>query len=285
MELVPLDKIESLLKDLKAKGKRIGRFGTTGKFHQGHVEGIRAAKNSADVVLVSFSDWIMDADRLLNGEMLSPYKRYRDQDLEFLDKLGFVDYVIERDLTNDIYNKIIELRDKVKENEELILSTKLFKVKCPVPLKIINKIALQLYPPPDSVLSDTTWCGDKDVAITLSAHLIAKKLGVPNNYKWFPVVRGEDGKPLSSRGFINSKINDPIEDNMFALFKERIDQLRNTGRIPKLTGNARMIILETNTWKVVETLAKNKEYMVLYSDFVYDRGGCIKYEDCLRIMG
>jgi len=266
--LANYDELKKVVSGLKSQGKVIGRFGTCGGIHQGHLAGIDFVRDKADVVIVTFNDWINPAIYSMSGLsnfMFPPYTRQRPDDIEKLEQTGKVDYLIRVPFSEKIWNEVTEARSVLVKEDEFFRKHNLLTNPNAQWFGLIAAIAAQWYCP-EHDLADIVGYGAKDAVYVLLAEAILRKYdkGVLGKViEFYPVVRSKDLFPLSSSELLSTDVEKVAkEKQLFEYFKHCYLELRKTGRVPEynLEEKWRLYLIEKDTLQFVEVLESGKPY-------------------------
>jgi len=255
MQIVEYKDLLKICKDLNSKGKKIGRFSTTGKLHPGHLEGIKQARINSDIVVVIFCYYLPRIRLFVEGVSPPDYSDYQFSDIEILRALNIVDYVCFRRDIDGIVQELSKTRNLVNEEVATLINEQVIQ---PSETRAISQLTIALRVNPDEIYCHGSWTGDNNLYYKI-ANLIAKKHNLPINYRFYPIVRDETNTPYQSR-FLNSDDSFELKKKIGSLFNDYKNKLLEDG---KLNGNLpfKLIIREADTLKIVNSLESNKSYL------------------------
>jgi len=189
------EELVNIIKD--NRNKVISRFATTGKLHKGHIEALEMIKSKSDVVIVAFNDWYPQACLRLGCSSVPSWKKHRDLDISILASKHLADYVVSRDLTEDIFSKIVEFRKMILDHTNLAKDLGIIQ-KDYIPNDLLARMSCGLYVTEEEPYCTYNWYGNKDMLVWLLPYLIGQKYGIPLRYDFYPIIRDENGVPYES---------------------------------------------------------------------------------------
>ncbi len=190
-ELKPLvvtsvSEMQRIASELRRAGKRIGLVPTMGALHLGHMSLAVAAKEDADVVIVS--DFV-NPTQFAPGEDYDKYPRTLDADVTLLQQIE-VDYVFApqpSEMYPDGFNAKVHIGGVTELLEGEFRPTH-FDGVATVVLKLFNMTQ-----------ADVAFFGQKDYQQTLVIRKLVRDLNLPIEIVVCPIIRERDGLALSSR--------------------------------------------------------------------------------------
>jgi hypothetical protein len=220
---------------------------------------------------------------------LCSYSDYFLEDLNILRSAG-VDYISARNYEKEIEEDLLKERKVVIDEIPLLSSLGILSD----PFKTVDSlgregrnlrmwsIAFALRINPDEYFYDSLWTGDKSFHFYI-AEMIAKKRNIPLKYKYYPVVRDNNGIPFHSD--ISLTQMDAEKKQLLTDYpKEVINNLLKSGKLEKSEPKGFLFeLFEKDTLQKVLTIKEGKEYFLTYG---YARElGELPATDCFRILG
>jgi pantoate--beta-alanine ligase len=194
MEIITrIDKMKSYVKQVRAKGKRIGFVPTMGYLHQGHLSLIEEARGSADIVIISI---FVNPRQFGPGEDYLKYPRDMKQDKQKAEKAGVE--VIFAPEVQEMYPEGYFTYVNVERFSEVLCGRNRaghFKGVATVCVKLFNIVK------PDIALF-----GQKDAQQAIIIKKMVRDLNMDIEIRVLPIVREKDGLAMSSRNkYLNTE--------------------------------------------------------------------------------
>lgn len=185
-EIKCLQEMQSYSRKAKAHGKRVGFVPTMGALHEGHLSLIAAAKQKADVVVVSI---FVNPIQFGPSEDYTRYPRSLGKDKRGLKDMG-VDILFLPE-ASEMYPPGFKTFVEVEG-----LSRKLCGRSRPVHFRGVATVVAKLL---NIVSPDAAFFGEKDFQQQVIIKQMAKDLDLPVEIVSLPTVREFDGLAMSSR--------------------------------------------------------------------------------------
>jgi pantoate--beta-alanine ligase len=170
----------------RRQGDTIALVPTMGAFHDGHLSLMRAARDAADVVVVSL---FVNPAQFGPNEDLAAYPRDFDRDRELAEAQG-VDLLFAPDVS-EVYPEGFDTSVTVGG-----LTEPLEGEQRPGHFTGVTTVVTKLF---NMVGPDVAWFGQKDAQQALVIHKLVRDLDMPVRIEVAPTVREDDGLALSSR--------------------------------------------------------------------------------------
>jgi len=180
------EKMQKRALGLKSEGKTISCVPTMGFLHEGHLSLIRAARPSADILVVTI---FVNPAQFGPSEDLSSYPRDLERDLALCEKEG-VDIVFapgSADIYPEGYSTYVE---------EIDLSNGLCGATRPGHFRGVTTVVAKLF---NIVQPDIAFFGSKDYQQSRVIIKMVKDLNIPVRIEVREIVREDDGLAKSSR--------------------------------------------------------------------------------------
>jgi pantoate--beta-alanine ligase len=178
--------LRETLEPLRRGGARVALVPTMGAFHDGHLSLMRAARASADVVVVSL---FVNPAQFGPGEDLSAYPRDFDRDRALAEEEG-VDVLFApavEEVYPDGFDTLVQVGG-VTGTLEGDARPGHFAGVATIVAKLFNMVA-----------PDVAWFGQKDAQQALVIRKLVRDLDIPVRIELAPTVREPDGLAMSSR--------------------------------------------------------------------------------------
>lgn len=178
---------------MKARGKTIGFVPTMGCLHEGHLSLVKAAKEAADIVVVSI---FVNPIQFAPGEDLGRYPRDLKRDKKLLKNFD-VD-VLFLPAASDIYSEGFKTYVEVEG-----LSKKMCGKSRPGHFRGVTTVVAKLF---TIVCPDYAFFGEKDFQQQVIIKRMVRDINLPIEIISLPTVREFDGLAMSSRNkYLTSK--------------------------------------------------------------------------------
>jgi pantoate--beta-alanine ligase len=181
-----IEKVRSLVKIARSKGKKIGLVPTMGALHTGHISLIEAASKDCDFVIVSI---FVNPTQFGPGEDFEKYPRPLQADLEICKKAG-VDVVFAPSPEQMYPTKNITWVNVEKLTEQLCGKSR------PVHFRGVTTVCTKLF---NIIAPDTAYFGQKDAQQAIVIKRMVADLNMPLEIVICPTVREPNGLAVSSR--------------------------------------------------------------------------------------
>ncbi|MFQ6082931.1 MAG: pantoate--beta-alanine ligase [Candidatus Aminicenantia bacterium] len=181
-----IEKIKSIIKDLKKQGKVIGFVPTMGFLHEGHLSLVRESVKKADITVVSI---FVNPTQFGPQEDFRRYPRDIERDKKTLEEEK-VDYLFCPSV-NKMYPEGYKTYVETKDLQDKLCGHSRFghfRGVCTVVLKLFN-----------IVQPDIAFFGQKDAQQAIIIKRMAEDLNLDVKIDVLPIIREEDGLALSSR--------------------------------------------------------------------------------------
>jgi len=266
------------LKEEKKIGKFIGRFGTTGHIHDGHLTNLRKMRARCDVLVVSFVYYFPALfSAISHGAYVADYYDLMYRDLSMFDTLDFpIDYVSFDYLNRQMF--MVGL-----ENRALIESDPIFdnfseNVKNSDYVK--TYVASLMTRPRHELLADVSWISEKDGLPLITTIRLNREA----NYIICPAVRRPDGALYDSK---DQAIPEAVRGEKYRLGVASLEYqklLHENRTLPEIEEEVKHIlgsqielkgslVLDLDTMENVNSIRKN-----IYYEFVTVLGN-IRFTD------
>src|SRR4030042_2441433 len=290
MEIITLEQLETIVKDSKKQNKVIGRFGTCGGIHGGHLAGIDLIREKSDVVIVTFNDWInklIFSMTSITGYLFTDYSDFRKEDIEILQDSNKVDYLVRVPLTDKIQKESFEIRKKLVTEIDFYRSIDVFE-NYKAGLGLIAGITAQWYCPEHDIVDFIAY-GAKDASLVLLGEVVLREQGMGllgTKIELYPVCRDENMYPLSSSSLLEK---DPEkirkEKELCDLFKYQYLEVIRSGKVPSfdIKNYYRFFLIEKETLSFSKEIKKGNNYYFVCLLPYFNKGMYRLYRDCLEI--
>lgn len=181
-----IEKLKSIMRDIRSLGKNVGFVPTMGYLHEGHLSLVKASLKKADCTVVSI---FVNPTQFGPKEDFKEYPRDLEGDSQLLEELG-VDVLFYPDTTEIYpfdYKTYVEVED-LQDKLEGWSRPGHFRGVCTVVLKLFN-----------IVQPDIAFFGQKDAQQTIILKRMISELNLDIRIEVMPTVRETDGLALSSR--------------------------------------------------------------------------------------
>ncbi|MBI4707866.1 MAG: pantoate--beta-alanine ligase [Candidatus Omnitrophica bacterium] len=231
-------KVNSIIKEVKLKGKSIGFVPTMGALHEGHLSLIRQAHKENDFTVVSI---FVNPMQFGPKEDLKKYPRLIQNDL-MLCKKDNVDLVFLPDSKN-LYPPEFGTFVKVKG-----LSDCLCAKSRPMHFQGVTTVITKLF---NIVCPDVAYFGQKDAQQAIIIKRLSEDLNFPVKISMLETVRAKDGLALSSRNAYLSKSQRQdalVLSQALKLAKKMIDRGETVSK--KIISSMRRLIQQNKSAKI-----------------------------------
>jgi len=201
--IASIEEMQSLAKDWKKKGEKIGFVPTMGFLHEGHLSLVRKARSIADKVVVSI---FVNPIQFGPAEDFSKYPRDLERDLKLLEKEG-VDVVFTPS-AEEMYPPGFQTFVEVTE-----ITKGLCGAFRPGHFKGVTTVVLKLF---NIVKPDFAIFGEKDYQQLQVIKRMVKDLNLDVEVIGAPTVREPDGLAMSSR---NTYLSEEERKSAISLFR------------------------------------------------------------------
>ena len=184
--LTTVGELRESLKPHRREGRTIGLVPTMGAFHDGHLSLMRAAREAADVVVVSL---FVNPAQFGPNEDLAAYPRDFDRDAELAEAQG-VDLLFAPDVS-EVYPEGFDTTVTVGG-----LTEPLEGEKRPGHFTGVTTVVTKLF---NMVSPDVAWFGQKDAQQALVIRKLVRDLDMPVRIEVAPTIREDNGLAMSSR--------------------------------------------------------------------------------------
>ena len=181
-----IEKVRSLVKIARSKGKKIGLVPTMGALHIGHVSLMEAAVKDCDFVVVSI---FVNPTQFGPGEDFEKYPRPLQADLEICKKAG-VDVVFAPSPGQMYPAENVTWVNVEKLTEQLCGKSR------PVHFRGVTTVCTKLF---NIIAPDTAYFGQKDAQQAIVIKRMVADLNMPLQIVICPTVRETNGLAVSSR--------------------------------------------------------------------------------------
>ena len=193
--------VREALREPRARGERIGLVPTMGAFHAGHLALIRAAREAADVVVVSL---FVNPSQFDAADDLARYPRDETADARTAEAEG-VDLLF-APTAEELYPPGFDTWVEPGE-----LGSVLEGAARPGHFRGVATVCAKLFA---IVQPELAWYGQKDAQQVAVIRRVVADLNLPLEVRVVPTVRDADGLALSSR---NSRLSPPERTAALAL--------------------------------------------------------------------
>jgi len=266
------------LSDEKRAGKFIGRFGTTGHIHDGHLTNLRKMRARCDVLVVSFVYYFpMLFGAISQGAYITDYRDLMERDLSIFGGLDFpVDYISFDYLDRQMFCAGMENRASIESNP--IFDNFSENVKNSDYVK--TYVASLMTRPRHELLADVSWISEKDGLPLITTIRLNREA----NYTVCPAVRRPDGALYDSK---DQAIPEALRGEKYRLGVASLEYqrlLHENRTIPEIEEEVRHVlgsqielkgslVLDLDTMENVNSIRKN-----IYYEFVTVLGS-IRFTD------
>ena len=181
-----INRMRSVVKDIKSQEMSIGFVPTMGYLHEGHLSLVRESLRKTDVTVVSI---FVNPTQFGPGEDFKEYPRDLNLDSEILEREG-VDYLF-APATDEIYPGGYKTYVEVHDLQDKLCGRSRpghFRGVCTVVLKLFNIIN-----------PDISFFGQKDAQQAIILKRMVQDLNSEVKIEVLPIIREEDDLALSSR--------------------------------------------------------------------------------------
>jgi pantothenate synthetase len=266
------------LNEEKRAGKFIGRFGTTGHIHDGHLVNLKKMRARCDILVVSFVYYFPALfSAISHGSFIANYHDLMERDFSILSNLDFpIEYVSFDYLDRQIFYAGMENRELI--DDDPIFNNFSENVKNSDYVK--TYVASLMTRPRHESLADVSWISEKDGLPLITAI----RLNPVANYKVCPAVRRPDGALYDSKDQV---IPESLRGEKHRLGKasgEYQRLLHENRTVPEIEEEIRHVlgsqiefkgslVLDLDTMENVNSIRKN-----IYFEFVATLGN-IRFTD------
>jgi pantoate--beta-alanine ligase len=215
--LTKIDEVRRELNKVRQNGKKIGLVPTMGYLHAGHLSLVDAARQNADVVVMSI---FVNPTQFGPNEDLARYPRDFARDEKLARERG-VDYIFYPEVTV-MYPELYFT---------YVVTEQMAKVLCgvsrPIHFRGVTTIVAKLF---NIVQPDVAVFGQKDAQQAIIIQQMVRDLNFPIRIIVAPIVREPDGLAMSSRNvYLSSEERDqaPIIHRALVEAAQAVEQGRN----------------------------------------------------------
>jgi pantoate--beta-alanine ligase len=188
-----IEEMRAATRIVRREGKRLGFVPTMGALHEGHLSLVRAAKDRADVVIVSI---FVNPTQFGPGEDFTKYPRTFGRDSELLQKAG-VEFIFAPS-PEEMYPRGATAWVNVEE-----VSERLDGRSRPGHFRGVTTVVSKLF---HIIEPDFAFFGQKDAAQVAVIRRLVRDLNFPVQIVVCPIVREADGLAMSSRNiYLNTE--------------------------------------------------------------------------------
>lgn len=235
--IITLRELRSVLKPLKASGKKIGFVPTMGALHEGHGSLMAHANDKCDITVASI---FVNPKQFGAGEDFDKYPRLPEDDLAFL-KSYHVDYLFMPSL-DEIYPKdfstLITVSGITEIMEGLARPTHFNGM-----ITIVVKLFMMVKP-------DIAFFGEKDYQQLMVIKRAIEDLSIDIEIEGVPTVRELDGLAMSSRNRYLSKDHQEKATAIYKMFQKAKEQFQQSVKEDEIIEQGKNFLLENGFSKV-----------------------------------
>ena len=221
--------VRNAVAQARAKGQRIALVPTMGALHEGHAALIRAAKATADYVVVSI---FVNPTQFGPKEDYSRYPRTLEADAALCERCG--GDLIFAPSVEEMYPEGSSTFVEVPKLQDVLCGASRpghFRGVCTVVLKLFN-----------IVLADVAIFGAKDYQQSRIIRRMVKDLDVPVEIQVEPTIREADGLALSSRNRYLTPAERAAAPGIQQALRQVRDQARDVKDVEKLEASLRGLL-------------------------------------------